>query len=141
MTFQPTKLDSLSDSLDAEVKSAEILLSRLKSLAPEEDGDEGDGGAGRDKRAVRVERLKRAERAERVVKGYISWLADPSKEFEVDSHISREDAPERDVSFIHPALSDLLVSWVMLTRFEARGSGHCEAAVVFLALDVADSLD
>ena len=138
MTFQPTKLDSLSDSLDAEVKSAEILLSRLQSLAPEEDGDEGDGGAGRDERAEKVERLKRAEG---VVRGYTSWLADPSKEFEVDSHISREDAPERDVSFIHPALSDLLVSWVMLTRFEARGSGHCEAAVVFLALDVADSLD
>lgn len=138
MTFQPTKLDSLSDSLDAEVKSAGILLSRLKSLAPEEDGDEGDGGAGRDERAERVEMLKRAEG---VVRGYISWLADSSKKFEVDSHISREDAPERDVSFIHPALSDLLVSWVMLTRFEARGSGHCEADVSFLALDVADSLD
>lgn len=94
MTFQPAKLDSLSDSLDAEVKSAEILLSRLESLASE--GDEGDGGAESGKRA---ERKRRLVMAEGVVRGYVSWLADTSGKLEVEVDGLPEDASERDVSF------------------------------------------
>ena len=97
MTFQPAKLDSLSDSLDVEVKSAEILLSHLESLATGED-DQGNGGADGDERAKRVERVKRAEE---LVRAYISWLADPSKKFEAEVDTSRGEPSERDVSFPH----------------------------------------
>lgn len=95
MTLQPAKLDSLSDSLDAEVKSAGVLLSRLE--ASSRVGDEGHGGAEGGKRA---ERMGRLEMAEGVVRGYISWLADTSGKFDVEVDTSSpEDASERDVSF------------------------------------------
>ncbi len=94
MTFPPVKLESWSDSLDAEVKSAEMLLSRLASLAP---GEDGEGGAGAE--AGAGARAERAKKAGGVVRAYVSWLADPSKEFGVELDDSRGDASDGDVSF------------------------------------------
>ena len=105
MTFQPAKLESLSDSLDVEVKSAEILLSRLASLVPDE-----DGGAEGDKRAERAEWVKKAEG---VVRGYISWLADPSKKFEIEVDDSRGDTSKRDVS-LPSAFHSSLFSYICI---------------------------
>ena len=79
MTYEPTRLESLEGSLDAEVKSVEILRGRLEAPRPRPNKKRkgewgGDGGV---------------KRATEVLDAYAAWLADPSKEFEIG-------APERD---------------------------------------------
>lgn len=71
MTFEPTKLDSLGASLEAEARSVEILRRRLDALVSRAGEDAERGGPGG------------VKRAEEVLDAYSAWLSDTSKGFGV----------------------------------------------------------
>ena len=83
MTFEPTRLESLGDSLDGEVKSVEILRGRLDALRSKADEKEKDEDG-------RRERERAVKHAEEVLDAYSAWLSDTSEEFS----LGRPDAAE-----------------------------------------------
>lgn len=88
ITFEPAKLEKLGASLDAEVKSAEILRGRLEALgskAAEDDEREREKG--------------HVKRARAVLAAYTAWLSDTSGEFRsgAEAETTEEDARPRDV--------------------------------------------
>ncbi|MBE3044200.1 hypothetical protein IMZ48_16845 [Candidatus Bathyarchaeota archaeon] len=103
MTFEPAKLGSLGASLDAEVKSANILLRRLDALSSKAGGDERGEKEGESGEMVDGSEGKRdegVEKAREALAAYKSWLSDPSGEF----NFAKEDTEEGDVRLVVPLL-------------------------------------
>ena len=103
MTFEPAKLGSLGASLDAEVKSADILLRRLDALSSKAGGDERGEKEGESEKKGDESEEKSDEgvkKAREVLAAYKSWLSDPSGEF----NFAKEDTEEGDVRLVVPCL-------------------------------------